>query len=80
MCSDFRQGIRTCLNNVVTKIEHCSSYSEKYVPKFGVEIYDSVFNYYCKDDALALKSIFFLNTSPISLLTLLNFRIHFYTR
>ncbi|KAK4875014.1 hypothetical protein RN001_011436 [Aquatica leii] len=57
MCKDFRYGLRGCLSNLTTKMEACSSRAEKYVPKFGLEIYDSLFNYQCKDEARALKMV-----------------------
>ncbi|XP_031350142.1 uncharacterized protein LOC116175908 [Photinus pyralis] len=58
MCKEFRQGLRGCLSNLTKKMEVCSNPAEKYVPKFGLEMYDSVFNYKCKDDARALKMLF----------------------
>ncbi|KAF5269704.1 hypothetical protein FQA39_LY08627 [Lamprigera yunnana] len=57
MCKDFRNGLRSCLSNFTSKMEACSSKAEKYVPKFGLEIYDSLFKYQCKDDAKALKLV-----------------------
>lgn len=56
MCKEYRLGLRECLVSLTGKIEQCSSPSEKYVPKFGLEIYDSIFKFHCKDDARALKS------------------------
>ncbi|KAF5287541.1 hypothetical protein FQR65_LT12212 [Abscondita terminalis] len=57
MCNEFRYGLRGCLSNLTNKMEACLSRLEKYVPKFGLEIYDSLFKYQCKDNARALKMV-----------------------
>lgn len=56
LCNDFRKGIRSCLTGLTEKMKACSSREEAYVPKFGIDIYDSVFEFYCKDDARVLRS------------------------
>ncbi|KAF2904644.1 hypothetical protein ILUMI_01528 [Ignelater luminosus] len=57
LCDDFRNGIRSCLSGLTEKMKACSSREEAYVPKFGIEIYDSVFQFYCKDNARVLKKV-----------------------
>lgn len=56
LCTDKRQEIRKCFEDVISALEDCSDPEEKYAPKFIFDAIDSAFDYLCEDNYENLNS------------------------